>query len=103
MKNLIHNYAVTVWPDTRESALKMREMVTKIDKELRLSFLHYLISGKNLYTQTLIEEELEFPTNIGPNTYHIRLKKVGTFNLDNLELCQMDRNPIQLTFLNLLI
>lgn len=31
------------------------------------------------------------------------IKRVNSFNLDSLELCQMDKNPVQLTFLNLLI
>lgn len=40
---------------------------------------------------------------LATNKYFLIIRKVGNFNLDDLELCQMDKNPIQVTFLNLLI
>ena len=74
-------------PETKETATKLRDMLGKLDKELRLSFLHYIVSGRNIFSQTDIEEELEFASSIGVNQYAVRVKKVSSFTLDSMELC----------------
>lgn len=81
----------------------MREIVTKLEKELRVSFLYYIFSGSNIFSPSCIDDELQFPCMLATNKYFLIIRKVGNFNLDDLEFCQMDKNPIQVTFLNLLI
>ncbi len=53
---MIHNYAITITPNEREAELRFKEILGKLEKELKLSFFTYLYSGYNLYSPTYIEE-----------------------------------------------
>jgi hypothetical protein len=66
-KYMIHIYSLNVYPDTRESKECLKEIVGKLDKELKLTFLNYLHSGNNLFSPSYLDEEIEFPCQLGSN------------------------------------
>jgi hypothetical protein len=52
-------------------------MVSKLDKELKLTFLHFIYSGQNIFSPAAIDEEIEFPVMLGTNNYLLKIRKVG--------------------------
>ena len=63
-------------------------MVIKLDKQLKLTFVNYIWSGKNLFSMSVIEndEDLVYRCEIGQNeVYNLVIQKVGSFNLEGIE------------------
>lgn len=69
----------------RDAKLRIREIVNKIDKELKLCFLNYVYSGQNLFSPSAITEEVTFKHTLNGNVYVLKIRKVGSFSLDNIE------------------
>jgi hypothetical protein len=94
-KYLIHTYALDVYSENAtDGKERMREIVQKLEKELRVSFLYYIYSGSNIFSPSCIDDELQFPCMLTTNKYFLIIRKVSSFNLDHLEMCQMDKNPV---------
>lgn len=93
-KYLIHNYAITLLPDTREGTTRLRDMIGRLDKELKLTFMNYLASGNNIFSPTFIEDEIEYHSNVGTTQYILKVKHVSSFSMDSIERCSMEKNPI---------
>lgn len=61
-------------------------------------------SGLNLFSITdLDDEEVTYKVEHYKETYVIKMNKVSEFNLEDVNFSQMDSNPQQILFLNLLI
>lgn len=84
---MIYTYALEVFSEQKDSKEKMREVVQKLDKELKVCFLYFIHAGNNIFSSSCIEDELEFPCMLATNKYFLKIKKVGSFNLDGLENC----------------
>ena len=56
-KYVIHTYTISVLPDCKESREKMKDLLQRIDKELRLTFLNFIFSGQNLYSTLCLDSE----------------------------------------------
>lgn len=85
-------------------AKRLRDVVSKLDIQLRMTFCNYVYSGNNLFSMSSIDEEISFTCQLNPNeTYAIFINKVGSFNLEGIEDKSMHSNPFQVTFINLLI
>lgn len=80
-QHLIHIYSLTVFPETKEGKECLREIVKKLDNELKLSFLNYLQSGTFIFSTSFIDEEVEFPCMVGNTHYCLRVLKTGDINL----------------------
>lgn len=63
---MINTYNVSVLPDCKESKDKLREIVARLDKELKLAFMHYIFWG-NLYSPVCNYEDVIFENiSLGP-------------------------------------
>jgi hypothetical protein len=58
-KYSINVYSLSVLPDTKEAKDKIREIVSKLDKELKLAFNNYIYWG-NLYSPVCHYEDITF-------------------------------------------
>lgn len=55
---------------------------------MKLTFVNYIWSGKNLFSMSVIEndEDLVYRCEIGQNeVYNLVIQKVGSFNLEGIE------------------
>ena len=83
-KYVIFTYAIEAHSDQPDAKLRVREMVQKLDKELKLCFLHYIYSGQNIFSPTSVDE-FELKCMLGTHSYYLKIWKVGSFNLDHIE------------------
>jgi hypothetical protein len=58
-KYTINVYSLSVYPDTKEAKDKIKEIVSKLDKELKLTFNNYIYWG-NLYSPVCHYEDITF-------------------------------------------
>lgn len=82
---MIHTYAIEALSEQPDAKLRVKEIVQRLDKELKLCFLNYIHSGYNLFSPSLITDEVNFKAVLNGNNYELRIRKVGQFSLDNLE------------------
>ena len=94
-KYLIHTYSLDVFSENAQDGKeRIREIVQKLEKELRVSFLYYIYSGSNIFSPSCIDDDLQFPCMLATNKYYLNIRRVSSFGLDGLEMCQMDKNPV---------
>jgi hypothetical protein len=58
-KYTINVYSLNILPDTKEAKEKIKEIVPKMDKELKLTFGNYIYWG-NLYSPVCHYEDITF-------------------------------------------
>ena len=68
-----------------------------------MNLIHYVYSGANLFSASCVDEALEFYTEYSKMKYTIRIKRVSSFDLENLEYLSMAKGSMALTFINLLM
>ena len=74
-KYQINTYTLHVLPDCKESREKLKEIVNKLDKELKLAFMHYIYWG-NLYSPIRHYEDIVFE-NISLRPKHSKQTEEG--------------------------
>ena len=86
---------------------KVKDVVAKVEKQLKEIFVNFVWSGTNLYSMNYIDtdaEKIRVSCELQPNEdYNLIVMHVGSFDLEGIESENMTRNPFQVTFINLLI
>ena len=86
---------------------KVKDVVAKVENELKKIFVNFVWSGTNLYSMNYIDtdaEKIRVSCELQPNeSYNLVVMQVGSFDLEGIESENMTRNPFQVTFINLLI
>jgi hypothetical protein len=56
--------------------------------------MHYIYSGYNIFSPTCLDEDIEFPCMLDKENLSLVIKKVNSFDLEGIEMANMDKNPI---------